>query len=214
MFNINKYNEIKDLIKKRGKKTQIVAISKFQTQKDVILALNSGLRIFGENRVIEAEGKFKDLKKKYKDIDLHLTGPLQTNKVKKALQIFDCFQTLDREKLANEFKKNAAELSEKKFFIQINTGKEKNKSGIFEEQAGDFIFYCSKTLDLNVVGLMCIPPIDENPREHFNILKNIATKNKLQDLSMGMSSDYTIGIDVGATFIRLGTVLFGGRKNL
>ena len=147
----------------------------------------------------------------FKEIELHLTGPLQTNKVKSALQVFDVFQTLDREKLANEFYKYKESLQQKSFFIQINTGKEINKSGVYAESADEFIKYCLYDLNLPIVGLMCIPPLLENPGPHFSILRRIAAKNNLKQLSMGMSRDYEEAILGGATHIRVGTALFGSR---
>jgi len=210
-FNNDKYENVLDFIKKNKKNTQIVAISKYYPQESVIKALKFGVRIFGENRVQEAESKFFELKSKYNDIEIHLTGPLQTNKVKKALEIFDFIQTLDRKKLADEFCKHQHLLKNKKFLIQINTGKESAKSGIFPESADEFISYCQIDLKLNIVGLMCIPPISDNPIKHFNILKEIANKNNLSHLSMGMTDDYEEAIKEGATYIRLGRLLFGAR---
>ena len=166
----------------------------------MVVGLKYGVRTFGENRVQEAKIKFDNLKKKYHDLELHLTGPLQTNKVKEAIKLFDVFHTLDREKLAREFVKYG-NLENKKFFIQVNTGKEESKSGIYIEQLEEFINYCRNDLYLNIVGLMCIPPINEQPIKHFSILVDEAKKNKLSQLSMGMSSDYTDAINKNATYI-------------
>ena len=210
MFNINIYKKILKEIEGFGKKTQIVAVSKNHPKTSVESALSYGVRIFGENRVQEAKAKFDDLKESYKNIELHLTGPLQTNKVKEAIRLFDVFHTLDREKLAREFVKNG-ELYNKKFFIQVNTGREKNKSGIYIEDLNQFVNYCTNDLSLNIVGLMCIPPVNDKPKEHFSILSNEAKKNNLSKLSMGMSSDYTEAIELNATYIRIGTSLFGKR---
>ena len=159
----------------------------------------------------EALGKFAKLKETNKDIELHLTGPLQTNKVKKALKIFDVFQTLDRERLALEFSKNVDLIKNKKFFIQVNTGTEESKSGVYLSDVNEFIKFCQKDLELNIVGLMCIPPIKDDPEEHFIALNQLAKKNKLFQLSMGMSSDYKEGVLHGATCVRIGTTLFGDR---
>ena len=210
MFNINTYNEILKKISILGKKTKIIAISKNHSRHSVENAINHGIRVFGENRVQEAATKFKDLKTKHSDIELHLTGPLQTNKVKEAVRLFDVFHTLDREKLAREFTKEGRQKN-KKFFIQVNTGKEENKSGIYPELLNGFIKYCITDLSINVIGLMCIPPIKDDPREHFTFLANEAKKNNLSELSMGMSSDYIKAVELNATYIRLGTVLFGER---
>ena len=212
-FNKDKYNNVLDFIKKSKKNTQIIAVSKYHPQESVISALNCGVRVFGENRVQEAENKFIKLKANYRDIEIHLTGPLQTNKVKKALEIFDFIQTLDRKKLADEFYKYPNLLKNKKFLIQINTGKEDTKSGIFPENADEFISYCQNNLKLNIVGLMCIPPISDSPTKHFTLLKKIANKNSLFHLSMGMTDDFKDAVQEGATYIRLGRLLFGERKN-
>ena len=212
-FNIENYRLIEGFIKKNTKNTvKIIAISKNHPVEKIIDAANKGITIFGENRVQEAKIKFEVVKKNFPNIELHLTGPLQTNKTKEALKIFDVFHTLDREKLANEFNKLKAQELNKKFFIQINTGKESSKSGILPELADKFISYCKDELNLNIIGLMCIPPIADNPKEHFLYLKEIANKNKIQGLSMGMSSDFRDAISVGATHIRVGTFLFGGRN--
>ena len=141
------------------------------------------------------QAKFEDLKKEHSKLELHLTGPLQTNKVKKLLNIFDIFHTLDREKLAKEFFKVGG-LENKKFFIQVNTGKEETKSGIYLEELSEFVNYCKIDLSLNIIGLMCIPPINDQPKKHFSILADEAKKNNLPQLSMGMSADYMDAISV------------------
>ena len=212
LFNKIKYSKIESFIKENSLGgAKIVAISKYHPAESIQEAINSGVRIFGENRVQEAINKYLKLKNIFTDIELHLTGPLQTNKVKSALQIFDVFQTLDREKLANEFFKYKEYFQEKKFFVQINTGKEVSKSGIYEESADEFIQYCLHDLKLPIVGLMCIPPSLDNPNAHFSLLRKIAAKNNLKQLSMGMSGDYKEAILAGATYIRVGTALFGSR---
>jgi hypothetical protein len=211
MFNINKYKKIIKEIKVLGKKTQIVAVSKNHPKNAVEDALMQGVRIFGENRVQEAIIKFQDLKAKHSNLELHLTGPLQTNKTKEAIKIFDVFHTLDREKLAKELVKHGG-LKNKKFFIQVNTGREENKSGIYLEQLDEFINYCTNDLVLNVIGLMCIPPINDNPNNHFSILEKQAKRHNLSHLSMGMSADYIEAIKHNATYIRIGTSLFGRRQ--
>ena len=214
-FNFGKYNEIlgkiKENIKNNPENIEIIAVSKNHGSELVREAINCGLRQFGENRVQEAISKFSNLKLEYNDIILHLTGPLQTNKVKDAIKIFDVFHTLDREKLANELKKNLPPKSTHKFFIQVNTGLESQKSGILPKDSDDFISYCKKDLGLSVVGLMCIPPIQEDPTKHFKTLRKIAINQNLKYLSMGMSSDYVKAIECGATHIRIGTLLFGKR---
>ena len=214
-FNILKYREINDFIEKNtlknNKKASIIAISKSKPLISVREAINNGIRIFGENRVQEAKAKFSDLKKEHKDIELHLTGPLQTNKVKSAINIFDFFHTLDREKLALEFNKHLENTNNKKFFIQINIGSEDQKSGISINESNEFIKFCINDLKMNVVGLMCIPPINDDPMIYFSSLKDIAKKNNLKQLSMGMSADYKNAILAGASYIRIGTLIFGER---
>ena len=211
MFNIKKYNEINDFLKKTSSSAKIVAISKNHPLKSVLEAVNSGVYIFGENRVQEAQEKFQKLKQDNKKIELHLTGPLQSNKVKTAIQLFDVFHTLDREKIAREFSKHSELLVSKKFFLQVNTGKEKTKSGIFPEDTKDFLFFLRQEMKLPITGLMCIPPIDDNPTYHFKQLKLLANDNKINELSIGMSDDYEQAIQFNPTYIRLGTILFGKR---
>ena len=198
-------------IKDFGKETQIIAVSKNHPKIAVEAAISHGVNIFGENRVQEAKSKFMDLKKNHIDLQLHLTGPLQTNKVKDAVKLFDIFHTLDREKLAKEFFRVGG-LENKKFFIQVNTGKEKTKSGVYPEELNQFINYCKIDLSLNIVGLMCIPPINDQPKKHFSLLANEAKKNNLPQLSIGMSADYIDAIELNASYIRIGTALFGERK--
>ena len=211
MFNRNKFNEIKDFLKKTSKNTKIVAISKNHPIESVLDAINSGVYIFGENRVQEAQEKFKEIKSNNPNIELHLTGPLQSNKVKTAISLFDVFHTLDREKIAREFSKYRDLLSKKKIFLQINTGKENTKSGIYPEDTKDFLFFLKNEMKLSIFGLMCIPPIDDNPVYHFNKLKILANENNISGLSIGMSDDYEKALQFNPTYIRLGTVLFGKR---
>ena len=211
MFNLNKFNEIKDFIKKTNNSTKIIAISKNHPLESVLEAINSGVYIFGENRVQEAQEKFQKIKQKNPKIELHLTGPLQSNKVKSAIPLFDVFHTLDREKIAREFSKHLESLDNKKIFLQVNTGKEKTKSGIFPEDVKDFLFFLKNELKLSIHGLMCVPPIDEEPSYHFSKLKALANENKITELSIGMSNDYEKALQFYPTYIRLGTILFGKR---
>ena len=218
-FKKEKYQEISNFlndisIKNNKKQAKIIVVSKNQLLDDVIEAINYGVRDFAENKVQEAFSKFLQFKKNYSDLKLHMTGPMQTNKVKKSLEIFDYYHTLDREKLAKEFQKhidNSVEKKIKKFFIQVNTGEEIQKSGITFKNLDDFIKYCTFDLKLNIVGLMCIPPINDVPNEHFDFLFEKAKENKLTFLSMGMSSDYKEAVYSGATHIRIGTALFKKR---
>tara|TARA_B100001057_G_scaffold297272_1_gene297564 strand:- start:331 stop:969 length:639 start_codon:yes stop_codon:yes gene_type:complete len=212
MFNIKKFNEINDFLKKTSNFAKIVAISKNHPIESVQEALNLGVHIFGENRVQEAQEKFQKLKNNNPKIELHLTGPLQSNKVKSAISLFDVFHTLDREKIAREFSKYKDSLSNKKIFLQINTGKEKTKSGIFPEETKDFLFFLKDEMELNISGLMCIPPVNEDPIYHFTKLKFLANKNKIKELSIGMSDDYDKALQFNPTYIRLGTILFGKRS--
>ena len=215
VFQYKQYNQILSFIDKNCRnsvnKPKIVAISKNHSISSVKEAIDGGVRIFGENKVQEALVKFSDLKKQNNAIELHLTGSLQTNKVKLALTIFDIFQTLDREKLAIEFNKHMVKNSDKKFFIQVNTGMEKQKAGIHTASSSDFIDFCQQDLNLSIIGLMCIPPINDDPTKHFNILRNLSESKNLRFLSMGMSADYKKALMLGATHIRIGTLLFGSR---
>lgn len=191
---------------------ELIAVSKQQPPEKITQALESGHRIFGENRVQESYGRWKDIKPQYADIKLHLIGPLQTNKVKDAVELFDFIHTLDREKLAwalgDEMKKTGRALP---CFIQVNTGDEDQKSGIAPENAGSLLNFAQKDCGLNVTGLMCIPPIDEPPALHFALLKKMGDALGLKNLSMGMSADYERAVAIGATHIRIGTGLFGER---
>ena len=211
MFNIKTFNEINDFLKKTRKSAKIIAISKNHPVKSVLEAIKHGVYIFGENRVQEAQEKFLQIKKNNSKIELHLTGPLQSNKVKTAIELFDVFHTLDRQKIAKEFSKHRDLLTNKKIFLQVNTGKEKTKSGIYPEDTKDFLFFLKNEMKLNICGLMCIPPINQDPIYHFNKLNNLAKENELDELSIGMSDDYEKALQFNPTYIRLGTVLFGKR---
>ena len=212
MFNIEKFNEIREKLEKYNNTGKIVAISKNHPVESVFEAINQGVYIFGENRVQEAKTKFVKIKENNPKIELHLTGPLQSNKVKDALLLFDVFHTIDREKIAKEFSKHQQLLINKKFFVQINTGREKTKSGIFPEDTKDFLFFLKNEISLPIQGLMCIPPIEDDPTYHFNQLQNLAKKNSLDKLSIGMSGDYNDALPFRPTYIRLGTILFGKRN--
>ena len=211
MFNTKKFNEINDFLKKSRNSAKIVAISKNHSKESVIEAINSGVYIFGENRVQEAQVKFKSIKEENPKIELHLTGPLQSNKVKTAISLFDVFHTLDREKIAREFSKHVESLVKKKIFLQVNIGKEKTKSGIYPEDVKDFLFFLKDEMKLYINGLMCIPPVDEDPSYHFSKLKTLANENNINQLSIGMSNDYEKALQFDPTYIRLGTILFGKR---
>ena len=212
MFNIQKYKEITDFLSKNSRNTEIIAISKNHPKESVIEAIKLGVNLFGENRVMEAKSKFEDLKNIYSQVELHLTGPLQSNKVKDAIDVFDVFHTLDREKIAKEFSKYREKISNKRMFIQVNTGLESSKSGVYPKDLRDFKNFCSDELKLNISGLMCIPPINDNPETHFQMLRKLSLENNLQNLSIGMSGDYDKAIAFKPRYIRLGTILFGNRQ--
>ncbi len=189
----------------------LVAVSKVHPAAAVEAALAAGHRVFGENRVQEAEGKFPALKAAYPDLRLHLIGPLQTNKVKEALQVFDVIETVDRPKLARALAKESAKLGvSPDCYIQVNTGEEPQKAGVAPAEADAFVAEC-RELGLQVKGLMCIPPVDEEPSLHFAFLREIAKRNGLAGLSMGMSGDYETAVRFGATLVRVGTGIFGAR---
>ncbi len=191
--------------------TKLIAVSKVQPLNRVEAVLEAGHRIFGENRVQEASGKWPQFKAKYPDTELHLLGPLQSNKVRQAVELFDVIHTLDRLKLAKSFARLAQEIGEiPEMFIQINTGCEPQKSGILPSDADAFVSECFK-LNLPIIGLMCIPPVNEEASLHFALLKKIAERNGLPSLSMGMSNDYEKAIAFGATHVRVGSAIFGER---
>ena len=191
----------------------LVAVSKTHPAADIRTVLEAGQRIFGENRVQEAEGKWPELKLDYPDVRLHLIGPLQSNKVRQALALFDVIETLDRPKLARALARVMEETGHRpNCMIQINTGEEEQKAGILPLQADDFIALCRDELGLPVRGLMCIPPFDEESSLHFALLAEIAKRNGLGELSMGMSADYPLAVRFGATHVRVGTAIFGTRQ--
>lgn len=190
---------------------KLVAVSKKQPLERVQKMLDAGHRLFGENRVQDAMTTWGNLKPKYPDVQLHLIGPLQTNKVKEAVTLFDVIETVDRPKLvralADEMKKQERPIP---CFIQVNTGEEEQKSGVLPQDL-PALLSLAKEEGLCIIGLMCIPPIDEPSALHFSFLKKLADENGLHDLSMGMSSDFEKAIPLGATYIRVGTALFGQR---
>ncbi len=194
------------------KRVDIICVSKtFET--DVIEPLLiAGHRIFGENRVQEASVKWPQLKAIYPRVELHLIGPLQSNKVDLAFDLFDVFQTVDREKIAQKLAIKVKETGQKKkFFVQVNTGEEPQKAGISPTDVNDFIKFCSHELDLSITGLMCIPPADHQAAPHFAMLASLARQNDIQHLSMGMSEDYSIAVQLGASYVRVGSRIFGRR---
>ena len=190
----------------------LIAVSKQQPDNKIQDALKVGHRIFGENKIQDGIKRWSNFLNIYKDIELHFIGHLQTNKVKKALNFFDVIHTLDRESLALEISKHLTFKSKtKSFMIQINTGNEVNKSGVKLDNFDEF-FKFTNSLKIPIKGLMCLPPINEEPSIHFCILRDLANKFKLTDLSMGMSMDYEKAIKFGSTYLRIGTSFFGKRN--
>ena len=190
----------------------LIAVSKEQPEERVLPVLQTGHRIYGENRVQEAAGKWPAWQERFGQVELHLLGPLQTNKARQAMGLFQVIHSLDRPKLARTLARLAQEMGTcPDLFIQVNTGHELQKAGILPEEADSFIADC-RALDLPVIGLMCIPPADEAPAPHFTALREIAQRNGLTGLSMGMSGDFETAIALGATHIRVGAAIFGARR--
>jgi pyridoxal phosphate enzyme (YggS family) len=190
----------------------LVAVSKMQPAERIETVLEAGQRVFGENRVQEAQNRWPSLRERYNGIELHLIGPLQTNKVRQAVELFDVIESVDRPKLARKLAEVFAETGRTlPCYIQVNTGEEPQKAGILPAEADAFIAECRDTHRLTVAGLMCIPPASEEPALHFALLKKIAERNGLSGLSMGMSGDFETAIAFGATVIRVGSALFGAR---
>ncbi len=190
---------------------ELIAVSKVQPNERVEAVLEEGHRIFGENRVQEAAGKWPEFREKFSDVALHLIGPLQTNKARQAMELVDAIHSVDRPKLATTLARLAQELGHcPELFIQVNTGQEEQKAGILPKDSDGFIQEC-RALDLPIKGLMCIPPVDEEPSLHFALLAKIAERNGLSGLSMGMSGDFESAIALGATHVRVGSAIFGER---
>jgi len=208
-------SKINDIEKSAGRaigSTQLIAVSKVQPNEKVLNILEQEHKVFGENKVQEAHGKWPMFRENFSNVKVHLIGPLQSNKVKQAVKLFDAIHTLDRLKLAQKLS-NEVQIQGKapEMFIQINTGEEKQKSGIIPSEADQFISDCF-LLDLPIKGLMVIPPINEEPSLHFGLLRKIAHRNGLTGLSMGMSSDFESAIAMGATHVRVGSAIFGERN--
>lgn len=210
---------IKDNIAKACKNYQrniddinIVAVSKTIAIEKIEQAIALGITNFGENYLQEAKEKWLDLKVKYPNVKLHFIGHMQSNKVKDAFMIFDCIQSVDSINLANEIVKYQNKFQKiMPIFIQVNIGNEPQKSGVKIEQANEFIRFCKNDLNLEVKGLMAVPPSDKNPAPFFALLKKIANENNLNQLSMGMTADYETAIALGSNYVRIGTALFGSR---
>jgi len=190
----------------------LVAISKTFGAEDIVPVIEAGQRVFGENRVQEAKSKWPALRTRFPDLELHLVGPLQSNKAREAVALFDAIHTVDRPKIAEVLAEEMARAGKKlKLFIEVNTGAEPQKAGVLPENADAFIAECRERYGLAIEGLMCIPPLDEAPGPHFALLQKIAKRNGLASLSMGMSADFASAIAFGATHVRIGTAIFGHR---
>lgn len=209
-------NKVNEIISKKQLKTKpkIVVVTKRFPLNKILPLLESGHIHYGENKIQEAENKWIDTKNRYKDLQLHMVGKLQTNKAKKAVKLFNYIHSLDNAKLALKLSHHEKELNKKvKLFIQVNLAEEPQKSGIIFNDLNNFYNYCTKDLSLNVIGLMCMPPVDSNSKECFEKLKKAAEQLNLEDLSMGMSSDYEQAILSGSTYLRLGTTILGERNS-
>ena len=191
----------------------LVAITKLHGEARIVPALEAGHRVFGENRVQEAADKWPTLKARYPDVALHLVGPLQTNKARNAVALFDVIETVDRPKLARRLAGEMDRTGKRPpCFIEVNTGEEAQKAGVLPADADAFVALCRDELGLPIVGLMCIPPFDDEPSLHFALLADIAARNGLDQISMGMTADFDIAVRFGATHVRVGTAIFGERR--
>jgi pyridoxal phosphate enzyme (YggS family) len=190
----------------------LVCVAKTFSADQIRPVLEAGERVFGENRVQEAVQKWPQLKRAYPDIALHLIGPLQSNKAREAVEFFDVIETIDRDKIAAALADEIARLGRSpRLYVQVNTGSEPQKAGVLPQDADRFIAYCKEDLGLDISGLMCIPPLDEQASPHFALLNTIAARNAITTLSMGMSADFELAIQLGATHVRVGSAIFGGR---
>ena len=209
-------SEIKELLIKnnsQNKDFNIVIVCKTFSMDKILPLIDAGHVHFGENKVQEAELKWKEIKKKHLNVKLHMVGKLQTNKVKTALKIFDYIHSVDNYKLAEKIVKYEKELNKKiKTFVQVNIGEESQKNGINPKNINQFVNYCRNNLSLNIIGLMCLPPINENPEKYFLYLNQLRNQADLCHLSMGMSNDYQIATQCGSTFLRIGSKILGERN--
>lgn len=208
--------KIRNAEKSAGRKpggVKLIAVSKLQPNEKVIAVLEQGHRLFGENRVQEAAGKWLGFRERYGPVDVHLLGPLQSNKARQAMGLFQAIHSLDRLKLAKVLARLAQEIGAcPDLFIQVNTGEEPQKAGVIPAQADEFVAECLR-LDLPIKGMMCIPPATEEASLHFALLAKIAARNGLPELSMGMSGDFERATSLGATYVRVGSAIFGERQN-
>jgi pyridoxal phosphate enzyme (YggS family) len=216
---LERFAEIKARMAKAAKEAarcddgaELVAVTKTFGAEDILPVLEAGHRVFGENRVQEAEGKWPVLREKFPGLELHLIGPLQSNKAAEAVALFDVIETVDREKIARALKAEMEKQGKRlTLYVQVNTGLEPQKAGIAPDDTGQFVAFCRGELGLSIEGLMCIPPADENPGPHFALLRRLARESGIEKLSMGMSGDFEIAIGFGATSVRVGSAIFGSR---
>ncbi|MEO1330373.1 MAG: YggS family pyridoxal phosphate-dependent enzyme [Pseudomonadota bacterium] len=197
---------------RREGSVELVAVSKVQPEERIVSVLDAGHRRFGENRVQEAQGRWPDLMARYEGIALHLIGPLQSNKVKAAVELFDVIESLDREKLAAKLASEmAAQGKRVKLFVQVNTGEEAQKAGVAPSEVEAFVSMCRDRHGLEIAGVMAIPPAEDPPSAHFELLRALAERCGVEELSMGMSADFETAIALGATSVRVGSGVFGDR---
>ena len=200
---------------RRASSISLIGVSKQQAEDRIEAALKAGLRVFGENRVQEAETRWSFRRQLFSDLELHLIGPLQTNKARAAVRLFDVIQTVDRPRIAEVLGRVMTEETKSCLcYVQVNTGEEEQKAGVSPKETPDFVATCIKKYGLNIVGLMCIPPANDAPAPHFAFLKQMADKLGLPNVSMGMSADYPIAVELGATHVRVGSAIFGARHSL
>lgn len=197
---------------RRPDSVALIAVSKTKPAEPIAETLEAGQRLFGENYVQEAKAKWRALKERFPDAELHMIGPLQSNKAREAVELFDVIQSLDRESLARELAREIARAGRSpRLFVQVNTGEEPQKGGVLPGEVDAFLARCRDVHGLTIEGLMCIPPAEEPPSPHFGLLAKIARRNGLTGLSMGMSADYEAAIQLGATHVRVGSAIFGER---
>ena len=216
---IDQYQNIQQELKKKLSsisrnlnEVELIAVSKKQSTEKIIQLLDLGHRSFGENQIQEAENKWPELKSRYDNVKLHFIGSIQSRKIKKICTLCDAIHSIDREKIIKsiaEFKFDGLKIPE--LFVQVNIGQEQTKSGLLPNEVSDFIHLCNKEYNIEISGLMCLPPIDQDAKYFFEELNNLANKNKINKLSMGMSNDYLQAIEAGSTHLRIGTSIFGNR---
>jgi pyridoxal phosphate enzyme (YggS family) len=213
MAPIDNFRNIYTKVNQVSKDATIVVVSKTFQMNVIEPLVNYGHLHFGENRVNEAKGKWLSVLKEKKDLRLHFLGKLQANKINDIVEVFSYIHSLDNEKAANMLSAEEVNSNKKlKYFIQVNTGNETQKSGVSLKESDNFIKYCLNSLKLNIIGLMCLPPLADDPIKHFKLLSDIAKNNNLKNLSMGMSNDYLAALSCGANYLRIGSAIFGERN--